>query len=205
MINTQQNLRPSIERLGEGIYQELYELAKPYLDTRSNDIHTRIAFTCAKELLKFYPDADQAVVLAAIILHDVGWKMVPESRQLTAFGPKMKDPDLRRVHEVEGVRIASEIMVAADYDFSKREEILLIIEGHDSRDTALSLNDKLLKDADKLWRFTQTSVEIYHQRFLMGLQEYIDWLEGRIENWFFTPEADRLARETLAELQMNLT
>jgi hypothetical protein len=30
-------------------------------------------------------------------------------------------------------------------------------------------------------------------------------LEGRIENWFFTPEADRLARETLAELQMNLT
>lgn len=188
----------------EGIYLELYKLAKPYLDTRNNDIHTRLAFSCAKELLRYYPDANESVVLTAVLLHDVGWKMIPEDQHLKAFGPKMKDENLRRLHEVEGVRIASEIMNELDYELSKCKEVLLIIDGHDSREKALSLNDKLLKDADKLWRFTQTSVEIYHQRFVMGLQEYLDWLGNQITDWFFTPEADKIARETLAETRKNL-
>ncbi len=188
----------------EGIYLELYKLAKPYLDTRNNDIHTRLAFSCAKELLRYYPDANESVVLTAVLLHDVGWKMIPEDQHLKAFGPKMKDENLRRLHEVEGVRIASEIMNELGYELSKCKEVLLIIDGHDSREKALSLNDKLLKDADKLWRFTQTSVEIYHQRFVMGLQEYLDWLGNQITDWFFTPEADKIARETLAETRKNL-
>ncbi len=183
----------------EGIYRDIYERAKPFLDTRNNDIHTRIAFRYARELLGFYPDADEAVLLSAVILHDVGWKMIPEDKQLKAFGPKMKDKDLRRVHELEGARIAAEILNAADYNVSKREEILAIIDGHDSRDHALSLNDRLMKDADKLWRFTRTSIEIYHRRFSMGLKEYIDWLNNQMEGWFFTPEAVRIANETLAE------
>ncbi len=188
----------------EGIYLELYKLAKPYLDTRNNDIHTRLAFSCAKELLRYYPDANESVVLTAVLLHDVGWKMIPEDQHLKAFGPKMKDENVRRLHEVEGVRIASEIMNELGYELSKCKEVLLIIDGHDSREKALSLNDKLLKDADKLWRFTQTSVEIYHQRFVMGLQEYLDWLGNQITDWFFTPEADKIARETLAETRKNL-
>ena len=188
----------------EGIYLELYKLAKPYLDTRNNDIHTRLAFSCAKELLRYYPDANESVVLTAVLLHDVGWKMIHEDQHLKAFGPKMKDENLRRLHEVEGVRIASEIMNELGYELSKCKEVLLIIDGHDSREKALSLNDKLLKDADKLWRFTQTSVEIYHQRFVMGLQEYLDWLGNQITDWFFTPEADKIARETLAETRKNL-
>lgn len=188
----------------ERIYRELYEQAKPYLDTRYNDIHTTIAFRYASELLGLYPEADKTVVLTAVLLHDVGWKMIPEDQQLKAFGPKMKDPDLRRVHEIEGVRIAGEILNSSDYEVSRKEEILAIIDGHDSRSHALSLNDRLMKDADKLWRFTQTSIEIYHQRFAMGLREYTDWLNDQIEDWFFTPEAERIARETLKEVRGEL-
>ena len=75
----------------DSVYDEIYKQAKPYLDTRHNDVHTSLSYDFARRLLAHYPDADEEVVLPAIILHDVGWKMVPEEKQLNAFGPKAKD------------------------------------------------------------------------------------------------------------------
>ncbi|MBI4672306.1 MAG: HD domain-containing protein [Chloroflexi bacterium] len=149
-------------------------------------------------------EADEAVVLPAVILHDVGWKMIPEDQQVKAFGPKMQDADLRRVHEVESVRIAREILTAVGYDSRRREEILTIIDGHDSRETALSLDDKLMKDSDKLWRFTAIGIGIDHQRFEIELGEYMMWLGKQIDKWMFTPEAVELARASFAKAQMEL-
>jgi HD superfamily phosphodiesterase len=185
-------------------YADLWERAKPYLDTRQNDVHTHIVYGLAERLLVLYPEAEAAVVLPAAILHDVGWKMIPEDQQVKAFGPKMTDTALRRVHEVEGVRIAREILTAVGYDPPRRDEILTIIDGHDSRETALSLNDQVLKDADKLWRFTQTGIDIDRRRFDVELREYIPWLRLQIERWLFTPEAVRMASETIAESQAAL-
>ncbi|MFN8457106.1 MAG: HD domain-containing protein [Anaerolineae bacterium] len=99
------------------------------------------------------------------MLHDIGWKMVPEEKQRNAFGPQATDKAANRLHEVEGVRIAGEILAGLEYDSAKTEEILTIIDGHDSRLEALSLNDNLVKDADKLWRFTPTGVGIDYRRF----------------------------------------
>ena len=188
----------------DGKYGELYGRAKPYLDTRQNDIHTHIAYGYAERLLRHYPEADQAVVLPAVILHDIGWKMIPEERQLKAFGPKMKDTDTRRLHEVEGARLAREILTAAGHDPARLEEIVAIIDGHDSRETALSVNDRLMKDSDKLWRFTRTGIEIDHRRFGMELREYMTWLGRQVENWMFTSEAKQMARESFAEAQTAL-
>jgi HD superfamily phosphodiesterase len=188
----------------DGNYAELYRRAKLYLDTRDNDTHTRIAYHYAKQLLEYYPNADEAVVLPAVILHDVGWKMIPEEQQLKAFGPNMRDPNLRRVHEVEGVRIAREILAAVNYDPVKCEGILTIIDGHDSRTTAISLNDQLVKDADKLCRFTQTGIEIDYRRFGIEPNEYMRYLDGKIEGWLFTTEAKEMAREALAKAKAAL-
>ncbi|OGO70799.1 MAG: hypothetical protein A3H36_05015 [Chloroflexi bacterium RIFCSPLOWO2_02_FULL_71_16] len=185
-------------------YAEIYERAGPYLDTRHNDLHVRIAYGFALRLLEEYREADEAVVLPAVILHDTGWKTIPEDQHLKAFGPKMTDPDLRRVHEVEGARIANEILTAVGYDAARREEIVAIIDGHDSRETAMSLNDKVVKDADKLWRFSRTAMEIDHRRFGYELREYFGWLERQIDDWFFTPEATRMARESFTEARAAL-
>ena len=73
------------------------------------------------------------MVFPAIILHDVGWKFIPEDLQTTAFGPGEKDMDLNRVHEVEGARIAGEILARLNYRHSLINEIREIILGHDSR------------------------------------------------------------------------
>jgi HD superfamily phosphodiesterase len=134
-------------------YKKIQELARPYLDTRKNDIHTEISTRHAYQLLELEGGTEE-VVIPAILLHDVGWKKVPEDIQLKAFGPKVSMPEWNRVHEVEGARIAEEILKKVGYDQEKIKEIVRIIEGHDSRKKPFSLNDKIVKDADKLWRYS---------------------------------------------------
>ncbi|MBI1882226.1 MAG: HD domain-containing protein [Chloroflexi bacterium] len=163
-----------------------------------------LAYDFAKKLLACYPHADEAVVLPAILLHDVGWKMVPEDKQLNAFGPKATDKAANRLHEAEGVWLAQEILVSLNYDAAKIQEILTIIDGHDSRFEALSLNDKLVKDADKLWRFTTTGIDIDHRRFGIELPAYLGYMNNKIEEWMFTPEAKAMARAELARAKLEM-
>lgn len=183
----------------ENIYDKIHEKAKHYLDTRHNDVHVSLSYAFARKLLTHYPEADEEVVLAAILLHDVGWKMVPEDKQLDAFGPTVKDSEAQRFHEAESARIAREILISLNYSEEKTLQIMAIIDGHDTRDEVLSLDDSLVKDADKLWRYTPIGVNIDHKRFGIERKEYLGYLETMIERWLFTPEAKRMAGEALAE------
>lgn len=180
-------------------YEEIFKRAARYLSTRKNDIHVQVAYEFACRLLALYPDADEDIVLPAIILHDVGWNMVPEEKLLEAFGPNMKDKESHRLHEVEGARIAKEILESLNFDPVKIQEIVKIIEGHDSRKEAMSLNDKLVKDADKLWRFSAVGMDINEKLFQKGSEEHLDLLVPRIDEWFFMPESKDMAREALNE------
>jgi hypothetical protein len=185
------------------VYDEIYNKAKPYLDTRQNDVHVSLSYDFARRLLAHYPNADDEIVLPAIVLHDVGWKMVPEEKQLSAFGPKTKDKKTQRIHEIEGVKIAKKILTRLNYDKEKIIEILSIIDGHDTRLEVLSLNDQLVKDADKLWRFTPAGVDIDHTRFGIPRDSYIKWLDTVIDDWLFTPEAQEMAHAALTEAKCN--
>lgn len=180
------------------IHEAILEKARPFLMTRFNDIHVALSYQFAEKLLKYHPEADEDVVLPAILLHDVGWKMVPPEKQLDAFGPEVRDNELRHFHETEGARIAQEILQSLGYREDKTDEIAIIITGHDTRPEGLSINDKLVKDADKLWRFTPTGVDIDHVRFGIDREPYMRFLEDSIEDWFFTAEAKKMAREALA-------
>ncbi|MGB5751069.1 MAG: HD domain-containing protein [Desulfobacterales bacterium] len=187
----------------DSVYNEIYRKAEPYLDTRQNDVHVALSYDFARRLLAFFPSADEEIVLPAIVLHDVGWKMVPEEKQLSAFGPKVKDKKTQRIHETEGVKIAEEILTLLNYDKEKTLEILSIIDGHDTRQEALSLNDQLVKDADKLWRFTPVGVDIDHTRFGILRDSYMKWLGTVIDDWLFTPEAKEMAHAALTEAKCN--
>ena len=118
------------------LYDRIYKLAEPYWATRKNNLHVPSSYDFARRLLSFYPSADEDIVLPAVLLHDVGWKMVPEEKQRDAFGPEVKDQETRRFHETEGVRIAREILASLAYDKEKTIEILSIIDGHDTRKEA---------------------------------------------------------------------
>lgn len=176
-----------------GKYGEIYRLAQPYLATRDNEIHTQTAYRFACKLLQA-EGGDDAVVLPAVILHDVGWKAVPEELQLKAFGPGFNDKEINRIHEVEGAAIAGRILEQVHYDAARAKEIVEIVGGHDSRTDSLSLNDSLVKDADKLWRFSEEALQVDPQRFGIAPEVHVDWLKHQIDKWFFTETGRRMAR-----------
>jgi HD superfamily phosphohydrolase YqeK len=171
-------------------------LAAPYLDTRQNDIHTDISVQFAFKLLE-REGGNEEVVIPAIILHDVGWKRIPEELHLKAFGPHAHCPDLNRIHEVEGATIAEEILRTSGYNDGHIPEIVEIIEGHDSRKEPLSLNDRIVKDADKLFRYSHEAFYINLERFKHTAEQEVARLSGHLSDWFLTDSGRHFAEEEL--------
>ena len=179
------------------IHQKIFEKAKPFLRTRKNLIHTQIALRYAMRLLK-EEEGDEGIVIPAVLLHDVGWKMIPSNLQLTAFGPNPSNPQLVRVHEVEGAKIAEAILKEFHYPPKKIKEITRIIQGHDSRKRPISRSDRIVKDADKLWRYSRRGMAVDLDRFHIPRREYLIFLEAIINHWFLTPTGREVARREIS-------
>jgi HD superfamily phosphodiesterase len=179
------------------IHQKIFERAKPFLRTRKNLIHTQIALRYTLRLLK-EEEGDEGIVIPAVLLHDVGWKMIPSNLQLTAFGPNPSNPQLVRVHEVEGAKIAEAILKEFRYPPKKIGEISRIIRGHDSRKRPISQNDRIVKDSDKLWRYSRRGMAVDLDRFRIPRREYLIFLEAIINYWFLTPTGREVARREIS-------
>jgi HD superfamily phosphodiesterase len=180
----------------KSVFDKIRQLSKPFLNTRHNDVHTEISTSLALQLLE-QEGGDEDIVIPAILLHDTGWKRVPSELHLKAFGPKANEPRLNRLHEVEGVKIAQEILQKLKYDALKTDKILEIIDGHDSRTKAVSLNDMIVKDADKLWRYTSSGFYIDIERFGESHKEGLSRLRSNLAGWFFTVTAKKMAADKL--------
>jgi HD superfamily phosphodiesterase len=183
------------------VIDEVYALAEPYWHTRSGEIHMPESFRLAQRLLDALPEADGAIVLPAILLHDVGYSRVPPETHHAglAGAPDGWDADVTRRHEIEGARLAREILTRVAYDPERIDRVCEIVDGHDSRAEALSLEDAIVKDADKLWRFTESGVRAAHGWVGRTPEDFMDFVETRIDAWLFTQAARDLAREKLAE------
>jgi hypothetical protein len=181
-------------------FQKLWAQAQPYLQTRSNDRHTLYAYQFARQLVSIYPTANPDVVLPAILLHDVGWSTVPADKVLLSFGPNLRYPELRRQHEIEGACMAREILMRCRYDTALIDEITALIDGHDTRKEALSLNDAILRDADKLWAYTPFGMDVVSEWFDYSTLQYLDMLTQWLNTRFYTEAGGFMARGLLAAL-----
>jgi HD superfamily phosphodiesterase len=183
------------------VIERVWALAEPYWHTRSGEIHMPESFAMAQRLLEALPAADPAVVLPAILLHDVGYARVPvETHHAGLAGaPGGWDADITRRHEIEGARLAAEILAEVGCDSATAARVVEIVDGHDSRADALSLEDAIVKDADKLWRFTASGVRVAHEWTRRTPAAFMDYVETRIDDWFFTQEAKALAHEALEQ------
>ncbi len=182
---------------------KLFDLARPYLSVRSNQEHTERSFSFAKELLK-HLGGRKEIVFPAIILHDVGWSAVPEELHLQAFGPKQSDLSINRIHEVEGAKIAGKLLQEVTLSNEEREEICRIIENHDSGQEPLTLEEKIVKDADKLFRFSPRGFSIDAQRFGLNPRDYWHKLNQFKEDWFFTELGKTFASRELGKIEQQL-
>jgi hypothetical protein len=181
-------------------YGRIWELAEPYWQTRSNEIHVPGSYALARELVAAHPQADPDVVLPAILLHDVGYMVVPQEDLLKGLAGAVHgwEPDITRRHETQGAELAQEILTTVGWDPGRTERIRDIVDGHDTRAEALDLDDALVKDADKLWRYTESAVRICHEWMRLTTDAYMDWVESEIDAWLFTEAARGLARREIA-------
>ena len=172
----------------------VWELAAPYLAVRNNDSHTLYAYGLARALVALLPDADPDVVLPAILLHDTGWSTVLDDLILEAIAPGGGRPDLVLQHEKEGARIATEVLSSLGRDAEIVRRVVEIIDGHDSRLLALSADDEVVKDADKLWRVTPHGIEIVCGWFGLTREESLRITSLRVQKSLFTEPARAMAR-----------
>ena len=182
----------------------LWEDAKAYLDVRNNDEHTIVAYALARVLLAQIPEADENIVLPAILLHDVGWKRIPEELLLLAIGRKRTRPDLVRDHEIHGVGIAREILERHRPAGVDIEAVLEIIDGHDTVKTAKNINDAVLKDADKGWRTTQHGMHTICGWYGVPASEIVLMLEERSNPLMLTAPGRALAEANTIALKAEL-
>jgi len=180
----------------------IFEKAKPLLKTRSNALHTRISYHFAITLLEKV-GGDPKIVIPAILLHDIGWSIIPESQHAEAFGPYVKKPELQRLHETEGARMAGEILTDLEYSGHQIHEIEEIISGHDTRSDSLNSNDSIVKDADKLWRYSYEGFTTDYKRFEKTPRDCLIWLIESISKWFFTEVAKILAHKEVLQRKAN--
>jgi len=175
------------------LHRNIWEHARPYLKTRRNDIHSLFAYGIASALLEFHPEADPDIVLPAILLHDTGWSCVAEEEVLEAIAPEGARPDLVLLHEREGARIAREILASVGHDPASTDEIAAIIDGHDSRKESMSINDAIVKDADKIWRVTPNGIDVIMDWFGLDREQTLQLTSARVHGHLFTDEGAAMA------------
>jgi hypothetical protein len=166
---------------------------------RGNDIHLPISLAYAERLCRAYPEADAELVRVAILLHDTGWAHVDESRILSeGFTGDWRKAAIRFEHEAEGCKVARRVLPGLGYAAEFIEQVCGIIDGHDTRPVAYSLEDALVRDADRLWRFDHAGIALASSWFGMTPAAYTDRLAAEIIPELITEAAVRMGTADLA-------
>jgi len=177
----------------------VFRKAEPYLAARDDVSHVQVSHKYSLILMK-HEGGNEKIVEPAIILHDVGWSKLKPQEIETAYGvrPEGEETDrLNRIHESEGASIAREILQSLNYGQHFIDRIALIIQRHDSGNQVDSLEEGLVKDSDKLWRFSKIGFWKEIERQGLSPKELHHYLSERYQSWFFTKTALALAAKEL--------
>lgn len=180
---------------------QLFKQAKPYLAVRGDLIHARVSHQYALTLTK-EEGGNRRIIEPAIILHDVGWSCLGAREIKTAFGVKaegLESEKLNRIHEMEGAVLARRLLEHTHYDPLLIDKIASIIRTHDSGEDISSLEEAVVKDADKLWRFSKTGFSKEIERQGITPFELYRHLVQHHETWFCTQSAFEIAAKELKE------
>jgi hypothetical protein len=166
--------------------------------TRGNDIHLPISLAFAERLCRAYPEADALLVRVATLLHDTGWAHVDETRIISeGFAGDWRKAAIRFEHEKQGCEVARRVLPALGYSEEFVDRVCDIIDGHDTRLVAHSLEDALLRDADRLWRFDHAGIALASSWFGMDPATYTDRLAVEIVPELITQAALDMATADL--------
>ena len=185
----------------KAIFQQIWDLAFPYQDKRDDNGHAKITLHYAEKLVEL-ENGDENVVIPAIILHDIGWSQLPKSTIQVLFDNDSTEDEIfsiRLQHQNESVRLATDILTDVGYLPDLSKEILEIISEHDTRKGFISKNEGLVRDADKLWRFSKVGFEADIRRFKDSKELHCNKLETELntKNYLYSKSARQIALKEL--------
>ncbi len=185
---------------------QVYKAAEKYMRVRKNDVHIPLSYKYALKLIEKYPNADADLAAISIILHDIGWYSIDEDDIFKKGfqSENFMQSDVRYLHESEGVRLSAELLKDLGYSEEFIQKVAAIIDGHDTRNFSKSLEDEIVRDADKLWRFTVTGVSVACDWFKQTPSRYCNRLESDIIPQLHLPESVEMAKADLAETRKEL-
>jgi len=185
---------------------QVYKAAEKYMRVRKNDVHIPLSYKYALKLIEKYPNADADLAAISIILHDIGWYSIDEDDIFKKGfqSENFMQSDVRYLHESEGVRLSAKLLKDLGYPEEFIQKVASIIDGHDTRNFSKSLEDEIVRDADKLWRFTVTGVSVACDWFKQTPSRYCNRLESDIIPQLHLPESIEMAKADLAETRKEL-
>jgi HD superfamily phosphodiesterase len=178
---------------------QLFQIAEPYLAVRGDMLHAQVSHDYALHLIK-QEGGNKKIIEPAIILHDVGWSRLKPRQIAAAYGQNADGKEairLNRIHELEGAAVARQILVSLEFDPLLIDKITVIIERHDSGSNAHSPEERVIKDADKLWRYSKIGFWNEVERQRLHPKEFYAFLASRYISWLFTQTAIELAEKEL--------
>lgn len=193
----------------QAVFDLIWQHALDYQDARDDHGHGETVTEYAKKLLELNSDAKPHIVIPAAMLHDIGWSQLEDSEKFLQFDPnrtKEQEHEVRIKHQTEGTKLAKEILEKVEYPEEHVQHILEIVSQHDTREGFISKEDGLMRDADKLWRFSKLGVKKDLERFGFSFEEnkkrLMDWVNE--PNFFYSEAAEKIALEELKKREQEL-
>jgi len=180
------------------LFEAMLEKAKGYCRDERDLVHLLSSLEMAKRLLQ-EEGGNERIVIPAAILHDTGWHIFSHEDEVRVRKPvlRLEDVELRHKHEIESSNIARKILSDLNLPKEEIEEIAEIILWHDTRREPVSKEDAIVKDADKLSRYTPECYSLFSEKLGWTEREFFSFLYENIERWFYTSLAKFLARQYL--------
>jgi HD superfamily phosphodiesterase len=180
-------------------YDPVWRVTEPYMRARKNDVHIPLSFDWCQRLLDIHPEADVDICSLAILLHDIGWYSIDQEAIIEQGfrSENFLQSDVRYLHETEGVRLGTEVLKQTGWSEEVIKAVCEIIDGHDTRPDPHHMNDRIVRDADKLWRYDVPGIAIASDWFGQTPHGYAEHLEKDLDK-LETEAGRKMAIETLA-------
>lgn len=189
------------------IEKEIWNKSLEFQDTRRGETgHAECVAYFALKLTKLI-DAEREIVIPTAILHDIGWSQLTKSERSLFYEVEIDptsgkqvweryEPILRARHQEQGVRLSEKVLGNLNYPQEYKKEILEIISQHDTRKGFLNSNDGIMRDADKLWRFTLPHLNVGMTERNWSLDDakkiMADWIDK--EGFLYSQKSKEIAR-----------
>lgn len=190
-------------------FEKIWKLALTHQDKRRDEGHAETVLGYASKLIKIENAGNENVIIPAAILHDIGWSRLSKKERLSIFRDKLNKEDkgkIQRKHEKIGTKLAENILKKANYILDFINEILEIISQHDTRKGFIAENEGIVRDADKLWRFSKKGFWTDTKRYKIIPERYYEKLKAEIDfpNFFYSKNAKNIARQELKKRKNEL-